>query len=217
MNSSDEQWVYVVDDDPGMIDSTLWLLESVGLRGLPYTSGQAFLEDCQDDAPACILLDVRMPGLGGLGVQEALADRGIRLPVIFVSGHADVPIVLRAFRAGAFDFLEKPYNEQLLLDSVQKALQQRRAQHQRIRAEQALDAKLATLTARERDVFLPLAQGYGNREVAEQLGISVKTVDLYRSRVMKRLQATSLPDLVGMAVAAGLLDPLNLRPLPPNG
>ena len=116
------QRVYVVDDDQGMLESTVWLLESVGLQAVPFTSGQSFLDSCSEDIPACVLLDIRMPGMGGLAVQDALRERGSQLPVIFVSAHADVPIVVRAFRAGAVDFIEKPYNEQLLLDSVQRAL-----------------------------------------------------------------------------------------------
>ena len=210
--TAQEQLVYVVDDDQGMLDSTVWLLESVGLKALPFTSGRAFLDACEPNRPACVLLDVRMPGMGGLNVQEELRRRGIELPLIFVSGHADVPIVVRAFRAGAVDFIEKPYNEQLLLDSVQQALASRaqpvRQIDQRL---PEIEARLASLTPRERDVLLPLVRGYTNREVAEQLDISVKTVDLYRSRVMKRMQAQTLPELVGMAIAAGLVDPLALR------
>lgn len=204
-----DQRVYVVDDDQGMLDSTVWLLESVGLQGLPFTSGRAFLDACDPSQDACVLLDVRMPGLGGLAVQEAMRERGIDLPVIFVSGHADVPIVVRAFKAGACDFIEKPYNEQLLLDSVQRALASRARRQPAVDA--ALQARLNSLTPRERDVLLPLVQGYTNREIAEQLGVSVKTVDLYRGRVMKRMQAERLPDLVGMAIAAGLVAPLALR------
>ncbi|MGF6592140.1 response regulator transcription factor [Pseudomonas sp. 2835] len=202
-----EPRVYVVDDDQGMLDSTLWLLESVGLQALPFTSGQAFLDACDGHRPACVLLDVRMPGMGGLSVQEALRARGIDLPVIFVSGHADVPIVVRAFKAGACDFIEKPYNDQLLLDSVQAALGQ--ARH--AGPLETVQARIDSLTPRERDVFLPLVRGYTNREIAEQLEVSVKTVDLYRSRVMKRMQAEHLPALVGMAIACGLVQPLSLR------
>ncbi|WP_177429720.1 response regulator transcription factor [Pseudomonas mangrovi] len=206
-----QQRVYVVDDDQGMLDSTVWLLESVGLKALPFTSGRAFLDACEPAAAACVLLDVRMPGMGGLNVQEEMRQRGLDLPVIFVSGHADVPIVVRAFRAGAVDFIEKPYNEQLLLDSVQQALS-RQVQRAPTGAGLAeVQARLDGLTPRERDVLLPLVRGYSNREIAEQLGISVKTVDLYRGRVMKRMQAQSLPELVGMVIAAGLVDPLRLR------
>jgi two-component system, LuxR family, response regulator FixJ len=211
MSPQMQQLVYVVDDDQGMLDSTLWLLESVGLKALPFTSGQDFLDACDPSRNACVLLDVRMPGMGGLNVQEQMRARGIDLPVIFVSGHADVPIVVRAFRAGAVDFIEKPYNEQLLLDSVQQALNRQQPAPQADTRLLEVQARLASLTPRERDVLLPLVRGYTNREVAEQLDISVKTVDLYRSRVMKRMQADTLADLVGMAIAGGLVDALSIR------
>lgn len=208
--SAVEQIVYVVDDDQGMLDSTVWLLESIGLRAIPFTSGQAFLDAELNSSHACVILDVRMPGMGGLNVQEALRSKGLDLPIIFVSGHADVPIVVRAFRAGAVDFIEKPYNEQLLLDSVQQALNRfNQIEYESLLA--AVMQRIASLTPREEDVLLPLVQGYTNREIAEQLGISVKTIDLYRSRVMKHMQAQTLADLVGMAIAAGLIDPLALR------
>jgi FixJ family two-component response regulator len=206
-----EQVVYVVDDDQGLLDSTVWLLESVGLRARPFTSGRAFLDACDPELPACVILDVRMPGMGGLNVQEELRARGIELPVIFVSGHADVPIVVRAFKAGACDFIEKPFNEQLLLDSVQQALRRQSERRDRQGGPAALRARLDSLTPRERDVLLPLVQGYTSREIAEQLDISVKTVDLYRARVMKRMQAERLSDLIGMACAVGLSDPLDPR------
>ncbi|WP_422422923.1 response regulator transcription factor [Pseudomonas sp. GZD-222] len=203
--------VYVVDDDQGMLDSTVWLLESVGIQALPFTSGQAFLEACDAHLPACVLLDVRMPGMGGLSVQEALRGRGIELPVIFLSGHADVPIVVRAFKAGACDFIEKPYNDQLLLDAVQAALERSCQDLAGIAPRSKVQARIDSLTPRERDVFVPLVQGFSNREIAEQLEVSVKTVDLYRARVMKRMEAEHLPALVGMAIACGVIEPLNLR------
>ncbi|GGD07536.1 response regulator transcription factor [Halopseudomonas salina] len=207
-----QQLVYVVDDDQGMLDSTVWLFESVGLKAKPFTSGQAFLDACDPAAPACVLLDIRMPGMGGLAVQEAMRAKGIDLPVIFVSGHADVPIVVRAFRGGALDFIEKPYNEQLLLDSVQRALSRQPVVATNQRVQNEVKARLDSLTPRERDILLPLVQGFNNREIAERLGVSVKTVDLYRSRVMKRMQAASLPALVGMAIGAGLVEPFSLEP-----
>ena len=211
MTTSMQPMVYVVDDDQGMLDSTVWLLESVGLHALPFTSGHAFLQACDPSLNACVLLDVRMPSMGGLHVQQALRERGITMPVIFVSGHADVPIVVRAFKAGAHDFIEKPYNEQLLLDSVQQALNARTPQQVASQELSEVQARLNSLTPRERDVLMPLVKGYTTREIAELLAVSVKTIDLYRSRVMKRMQAHHLPDLVGMAIAAGLVDPLNLR------
>ena len=141
-----------------MRDSTVWLLQSVGLQALPFATGQAFLEACVDDGPACVLLDVRMPGLGGLAVQQAMHARGLALPVVFVSGHADVPIVVRAFKAGACDFIEKPYNDQLLLDSAGRT--GARGRYARaIRRLAQVQARIDSLTPRERDVFVPLAQG----------------------------------------------------------
>ena len=211
MTSATQQLVYVVDDDPAMLDSTVWLLESVGLAAVPFTSGREFLEHCDPSRNACVLLDVRMPGMGGLNVQEELRQRDIDLPLIFVSGHADVPIVVRAFKAGAVDFIEKPYNEQLLLDSVQQALNRAGSRQRQSAGQARVLERLESLTPREKDVLLPLVQGYANREIAEQLGVSIKTIDLYRSRVMKRMQAEHLPELVGMAIAAGLVDPLQLR------
>lgn len=203
--------VFIVDDDQGMLESTVWLLESVGVEARAFTSGQAFLDAYEPHLNACILLDIRMPAMGGLNVQETLKNMNSSYPIIFVSGHADVPIVVRAFKAGAVDFIEKPYNEQLLLDSVHHALSQ---QHQQLdqKADKAhLNEKFNQLTPREKDILLPLVKGYTSREIAEQLDISIKTVDLYRSRVMKRLQAERLPDVVGFAIAAGLVDPLDLR------
>ncbi|GGO86512.1 DNA-binding response regulator [Marinobacterium nitratireducens] len=203
--------VYLVDDDPGMLESTQWLLESVGLTVQAFSDGRRFLDALGTPERGCVILDVRMPGLGGLNVQEELQKKGLGLPVIFVSGHADVPIVVRAFKSGAFDFLEKPFNEQMLLDSVQQALAQQREGARSPAADPGKLAVLETLTPRERDVFLPLAQGYSSREIAEKLDVSVKTIDLYRARVMKRIGAERLPDVTAVAIAAGLLDPLALR------
>ncbi|WP_417687011.1 response regulator transcription factor [Pseudidiomarina gelatinasegens] len=209
---TDATTVYVVDDDAGMLESTQWLLESVGLTVQAYADGRQFLDAIGDQQNGCVILDIRMPGLGGLNVQEELQKRGSQLPIIFVSGHADVPIVVRAFKSGAFDFIEKPFNEQLLLDSVQQAVQLHRERNNRPpQPEHATTDLLATLTRRERDVFLPLAQGYTSREIADRLNVSIKTIDLYRARVMKRLGADRLPDVTGLAISAGLVDPLDLR------
>ena len=160
--STVEQIVYVVDDDQGMLDSTVWLLESIGLRALPFTSGQAFLDANPQHNNACVILDVRMPGMGGLNVQEALRARGLDLPIIFVSGHADVPIVVRAFRAGAVDFIEKPYNEQLLLDSVQHALSRFVAVADDSQLQEVLQ-RIASLTPREQDAATAGARLYQPR------------------------------------------------------
>ncbi len=202
--------VYVVDDDPGMLDSTRFLLESVGLDARGFQDGRDFLEALEPNAQGCVILDVRMPGLGGLNIQEELQQRGCRMPVIFVSGHADVPIVVRAFKSGAFDFIEKPFSEQLLLDSVQQALQPPEAP-QGLAIPASVQQKIDTLTPRERDVFIPLAQGYTSREIAEKLDVGSKTADLYRARVMKRLGVQRPQDVTAIAIAAGLVDAFNLR------
>ena len=204
--SVQEQVVYVVDDDQGMLDSTVWLLESVGLKALPFTSGRAFLEACDRQRNACVLLDVRMPGMGGLNVQEELRRRGIDLPLIFVSGHADVPIVVRAFRAGAVDFIEKPYNEQLLLDSVQQALASR-VQPPPAEAGRLAEVRacLDQLTPRERDVLLPLVQGYTNREIAEQLFVSRYTVESHIKHIYRKLSVSKRTKAVSTARSLGIL------------
>ena len=175
----DTTTVYIVDDDAGMLESTQWLLESVGLNVRAYSDGRKFLDALGDNRGGC--------------------------------GHADVPIVVRAFKSGAFDFIEKPFNEQLLLDSVQQALEVHQHSSHLQLGDERTDALIATLTRRERDVFLPMAQGYTSREIANQLGVSVKTIDLYRARVMKRLGAERLPDITGIAITAGMIDPLKLR------
>ncbi|MDP4548598.1 MAG: response regulator [Marinobacter sp.] len=211
LTSAATNTVFVVDDDAGMLESTQWLLESVGLQVKAFSDGRQFLNEVNENRPDCVVLDIRMPGLGGLNVQEELQKRDIEVPIIFVSGHADVPIVVRAFKSGAFDFIEKPFNEQLLLDSIQQAMQTPNTSESQVAISHDAEALISTLTRRERDVFLPLAQGYTSREIAEQLGVSVKTIDLYRARVMKRLGADRLPDVTGIAIAAGLLNPEALR------
>lgn len=218
MSQNTSQHVYVVDDDAGMLESTQWLLESVGLQVHGFSDGRRFLDALTGQERGCVVLDVRMPGLGGLNVQEELQKRGLQLPIIFVSGHADVPIVVRAFKSGAADFIEKPFNQQLLLDSVQQALQRGGIAASEPAGPDTLPAdiqqRLDQLTPRERDVFLPLACGYTSREIAEQLDVSIKTIDLYRARVMKRLMVERLPDVTGIAIAAGLVEPLALRKIP---
>lgn len=198
--------IAIVDDDAGLRDSLSWLLESVGLTSRAYATGEALLAA---GAPHdVILLDVRMPGLSGLQVQQRLQEADHPAPVIFMTGHGDVPMAVAALKAGAFDFIEKPFNPQQLLDTVHQALtvgQQRRAEQAR-RAQ--LAERYAGLRPKEQQILALVAEGLTSREVAERLAISAKTVEVYRLRTMKALGAANLAELIRMAVALNLVEPL---------
>ncbi|MFV8836266.1 response regulator [Aquisalimonas sp.] len=204
--------VYVIDDDTGMLESTAWLLESMDIQCRTFADGARFLEAVHPDMLGCILLDVRMPGMGGLNVQQALREQQCPLPVILISGHADVPMVKRAFRGGATDFIEKPFNEQELLDVVQQALEQDRRVHERRALERAVAERFQALTPRERDLVEPLARGLRAREIAAELDIGARTAELYRSRVFQRLQVNNLAELVQLCIVAGVIDPYDAAP-----
>lgn len=201
----DKPCIAVVDDDQALRDSLAWLLDSVGLKTLAYADGEALLE-ADPARHDVILLDVRMPGLSGLQVQQRLAERGDDAPVIVMTGHGDVPMAVQALKAGACDFIEKPFNHQQLIDSVQQA----QARHRRHREAQArLDAlrtRYAGLRPKERQILVHVAEGLTSREIAALLGISAKTVEVYRQRTMKALGAGSLAELVRLCVALGLVD-----------
>lgn len=186
-----------VDDDHAVSSSNDCLAASMDLCVIPFNRVQTVLNGTR-------------PSENGADVPNAVPVNGFDLTIIFVSKHDDVPTAMRALRAGAVDLMEKPYNQQMLLNSIQQALSCSSKVDYQNRLQTVLQ-RMADLTPRERDVLLPLVQGYTSREMAEQLGISVKTVDLYRSRVMRHMQAQTLPELVGMAIAAGLVDPLALR------
>ncbi|MBB3229277.1 response regulator [Halomonas stenophila] len=199
--------IAVVDDDPALRESLAWLLESVGLATLAYGDGEAFLA-ADSAAHDAILLDVRMPGLSGLQVQQRLRERGDDTPIIFMTGHGDVLMAVTALKAGAFDFVEKPFNHQQLIDIVQQALaEHRRQRHERARLE-ALQARFDALRPKEREILIHVAEGKTSREIAEHLAISAKTVEIYRLRAMKALGAANLAELVRMVTALGLVPPL---------
>ena len=199
--------IAVVDDDEALRDSLAWLLDSVGLSTLAFADGEAFLAASAESFDT-VLLDVRMPGLSGLQVQQRLLERGDIAPVIFMTGHGDVPMAVTALKAGAFDFIEKPFNHQQLIDAVQQALsesQRLRTLHQRLGA---LRERFAGLRPKERQILVHVAEGMTSREVAAHLDISAKTVEVYRLRGMKALGAGSLAELVRLCVALGLVDSL---------
>jgi FixJ family two-component response regulator len=202
-----ESLVYVVDDDAGVRQSLTSLLRSIAMRVEAFGSAADFLKKgriVDGIAAACLILDVRLPGTSGLDFQAQLAKAGIHLPIIFISGHGDVPITVRAMKAGAVEFLTKPFREQDLLDAVQLAL--RRDRDRRIQEKAVLQtrARFEALTAREQQVIGLVTTGLMNKQVAAELGVSEITVKVHRGNIMRKMNARSLPDLVRMADALGI-------------
>jgi len=194
--------VFVVDDDQAMRSSLQWLIESVGLAVESFASADDFLNSYYPGRAGCLLLDVRMPGMSGLELQEYLNAHQIKIPVIIITGHGDVHMAVRAMKRGAVDFIEKPFNDEILLDAIRNALSldERRRGYQAERAE--LAARLAHLTPREHEVMDMVTDGRSNKEIANALGVSAKTVEAHRARVMEKMQAGSLAELVRMAIGA---------------
>ena len=200
-----EAIVFVVDDDRAMRDSLRWLLESIGLTVRTYATAAEFLREHQPSQPGCLVLDVRMPGMSGLDLQAELVKRGAELPTIVVTGHAEVAMAVRAVKAGAIDFIEKPFSDQLLLDRVRQALEiDRQLREVRARREEAR-RRLASLSAREREVLELVAAGKANKEVAAALGLSTKTVEVHRAHVMSKMAVDSLAELIRVAILAGAI------------
>ncbi len=197
-----DQPVYIVDDDAAVRDSLRMLLESAGHAVRDFDSARSFLADADMDR-GCLVVDIRMPGMSGLELQEELVRRNLSLPVIVITGHGDVPLAVRAMTAGAVDFLEKPFNDRRILDSIARALLI--GNRKRSLAGEAQTARdlLGLLTPRERDVFDRLVKGQANKMAAHELGISPRTVEIHRSNIMDKLQARNLSDLVRTALAAG--------------
>jgi FixJ family two-component response regulator len=194
--------VFVVDDDPAMRDSLRWLIESTGLHVETFADAHTFLARIRPDVPGCLVLDVRMPGLSGLDLQTELARRGIGLPTIVVTGHAEVPMAVRAVKAGAIDFIEKPFSDQLLLDRVRQGIDMdRREREGRERRGEVL-RRLGLLTQREREVLDLVVAGRANKEIAATLHLSPKTVEVHRAHVMDKMQASSVAELVRLALSA---------------
>ncbi|KPJ94111.1 MAG: hypothetical protein AMJ53_05895 [Gammaproteobacteria bacterium SG8_11] len=199
-----ESMVYVVDDDKLARESLEWLIESVGLPVKVYESGQKFLDDYQKGQAGCVVLDVRMPDINGMDLHAKLKQDGCTLPVIIMTGHADVAMAVRAMKAGVYDFIEKPYNDSLMLERIQSAiafdLDNRKAQ-ERI---DSVKERLATLTPREYEVLQYVLKSTANKVIAAELNISIKTVELHRSNLMTKMQASSVTELVRLALIAGI-------------
>jgi FixJ family two-component response regulator len=192
--------VFVVDDDDAVRSSLRMLLKSVGRTVVDYPSATAFLAAYKFDRPGCLVLDIRMPGMSGLELQDQLNERGAIVPVIFISGHADVPMAVEAVQHGAFDFLQKPFRDQDLLDRVQAAIERDSANRRQLHELDGLRQRLDSLTDREREVLDLVTQGKANKAMAGDLGVSQRTVEIHRARVMEKMEAGSLAQLVRMMI-----------------
>jgi two-component system, LuxR family, response regulator FixJ len=202
---SDKAVVHVIDDDQAMRESLAFLLSTIGLEVQTYESAVAFLKVAREVDAGCVITDVRMPELSGVDLLRQLRELKLAIPVIVITGHGDVPLAVEAMKIGALDFLEKPFDDEVLLASVRSALSQL-DQDQKRRAERGeIEARLASLSNRERDVLEGLVAGHANKQIAYDLGISPRTIEIYRANLMTKMQAASLSDLVRMALVAGIL------------
>ena len=190
--------VFVVDDDPSVRSSLKFLLSTVGLQVESFDSADAFLRKKPPEAPSCLVLDVRLPGLSGLDFQRELAARNARIPIIFLTGHGDIPMTVRAMKAGAVEFLTKPFRDQDLLDAVRIALERDRARRERDKDVMILQGRFDSLTSREQEVISMVVSGMLNKQIADQLGTAESTVKVQRSRAMEKMHAESLVDLIRM-------------------
>lgn len=194
--------VFVIDDDAAVRQSLQWLIESVNLPVLTFSSAQEFLDRRDRDRPGCVLLDVRMPGMSGLELQDRLTKEGCSLPIIFITGHGDIPMAVRTIKAGASDFIEKPFSDQDLLDRLHRAMERSTFRFQQQREISRLQTRLKKLTPREWEVLDLIRQGNANKSIASRLELSEKTVEAHRTNLNRKLGATCVADLVRMAVMA---------------
>ena len=203
---SDGDIVHVIDDDEASRQSLAFLLESAQIGVRTYASATMFLDLVSRTRASCVVTDVRMPGMSGIDLLRRLKELGIEVPVIVITGHGDVPLAVEAMKNGAADFLEKPFDDEVLLASVRSALRQRDGESKRRRERVEIDARLAVLSNRERDVLTGLVAGRANKQIAYDLGISPRTVEIYRANLMNKMHAGSLSELVRMALVAGMLE-----------
>ena len=196
--------VFIIDDDQPVREALSLLFQSVGLQVRAFASAHEFLQAKLPNAPSCLVLDVRLPGLSGLDFQSELAKANIHIPIIFMTGHGDIPMTVKAMKAGAVEFLTKPFRDQELLDAVQIGLERARVEQERDEALSAARSRLDTLTPREHEVFALVSTGLMNKQIAAQIGVSEITVKVHRGNVMRKMGAKSLAELVRMADALGI-------------
>jgi len=192
--------VFIVDDDEGVRESLGFLMKSVGLNFSTFASAQQFLDAYDLDVPGCLVLDIRMPGMSGLELQGKLKERQAILPIIFITGHGDVPMAVEAMQNGAVDFIQKPFRDQELLDRINEAMEQDSKNRHGLLQKHDIAARMETLTQREHEVMDLVAAGRANKVIAGDLGVSQRTVEIHRARVMEKMQARSLADLVRMVM-----------------
>jgi FixJ family two-component response regulator len=197
--SEERAAVFVIDDDPSMRRALDTLLRSVALDVHLFSSAQEFMHAKRPESPGCLVLDVRLPGMSGLAFQQELTKVGIALPIIFISGHGDVPMTVRAMKAGAVEFLTKPFDDQVLLDAIFAAIERDRARRRDAASLADLSARYRTLTEREREVLQLVVTGRANKQIAAELKLSLVTVKVHRGQVMRKMQAKSIAELVRMA------------------
>lgn len=196
--------VFVIDDDPSMREALEDLITSVGLEARLFASPREFLESKRPDAPGCLVLDVRLPGMSGLTFQQELAKTGSALPVIFLTGHGDIPMSVRAMKAGAIEFLTKPFHDQELLDAIHAAIERDRRDRREGALVGELQERYGSLTGREREIMALVANGRANKQIAAELQVSEMTVKVHRGQIMRKMHARSLPELVRMADRLGM-------------
>ena len=193
--------VYIVDDDEAVRDSLRWLLEANNYRVRAYASAEAFLAEYDEQQPGVLIVDVRMPGMSGLELQEQLIARKSSLPVVFITGHGDIPMAISTMKKGAVDFLEKPFDETALREIVGRMFEQANQRLTQAKAVRQHEAMLARLTSREQQVLERIVAGRLNKQIADDLGISIKTVEAHRANIMEKLQVTTVADLMKVALA----------------